>query len=84
MLYCQYYQGKIKKEECSFFVAILRSFEHLSFDRTFDKNENIFEFFVPTYNEEAFLKIINHFIKLGIITDFKKSENRLLDPNEEV
>ncbi len=81
MQYCQYYQATIKKQDCSFFVAVLRSFEHLSFDRTFDKKENIFEFFIPDYNEKIFLEIINHFITLGIIMDFKKLENRLLDPS---
>jgi len=84
MIYCQYYQAKIKKQECSFFVAILRSFEHLCFDRTFDKEESIFEFFIPEYNEQYFLKLMNYFIKLEIVVNLQKLENRLLDPTAEI
>lgn len=79
MSYCKYYQAKVKREKCSFFVAILRSFEHLCFDRTLDKKESLFEFFVPENNQDYFLEIINCFIDLNIVTEFKELENRLIN-----
>lgn len=52
--YCSYYQAHIKRPYCWFLVAVLRSFEHVAFDRTIDKNNSIFEFFVPHDTEKYF------------------------------
>jgi hypothetical protein len=82
MQYCQYYQGNVKRDECWFFVGAMRSFEHMSFDRTLDLSSSLFEFFVPEVMENQFLKIMDFFKKQGIVTNLKKLPNRLLDSAE--
>lgn len=79
MEYCIYYQAYVQEKNCWFLVATLRSFEHLAFDRTFDKSRSIFEFFVPSNNEPYFLEIMNYFVKNGIVSNLEKLPNRLLD-----
>ena len=79
-MYCQYYQAKVNEKDCWFFVAILKSFEHMAFDRTYDKTNSIFEFLVPEGNEQIFLNFMSYFIENNIISDLKKLDNRLKDP----
>lgn len=81
MNYCLYYQAHIAEKDCWYLVAILRSFEHLSFDRTLNKEASIFEFFVPADNERPFLEILHHLIDRNIVHEFHQLPNRLLDPN---
>lgn len=81
MSYCLYYQAHIEEKECWFLVAIFRSFEHLAFDRTIDKEASVFEFFVPVGNEETFIQIMEFLSKKGVVKDFKKLPNRLTDPS---
>ncbi len=77
MQYCSYYQADIERKQTWFFVAVLRSFEHLCFDRTLDKKTGTFEFFVPPKLEPYFLEVMEHMVKSGIASNFKKLENRL-------
>jgi len=84
MSYCTYYQAKVKRDECWFFVGIMRSMENMSFDRTLDLPASIFEFFVPPIMEEKFLSVMSYFQKKGIVSDLQKIPNRLLDPQEKV
>jgi len=84
MSFCQYYQAQVKREECWFFVGIMRSLEHMSFDRTLDLASSLFEFFVPESMEDQFLSIMDYFQKQGIVHDLKKLPNRLMDPAETV
>lgn len=77
MLYCLYYQANIKSSECYFFVAILRSLEHVAFDRTLDKKTSLFEFFVPEATYKEFLAFIKDFQNMGIVSNFKELPNRL-------
>ncbi len=65
-------------------TGILRSFEHLCFDRTIDKEHSVFEFYVPPSLEGSFEEIMRYFEKEGIVCDLQKMQNRLLDPNEKV
>ena len=81
MSYCLYYQAHVVKKECWFFVAILRSFEHMSFDRTLSKETSTFELYVAPETELYFIELMNYFLETGIITYFEKKENRLLDPS---
>ena len=81
MSYCYYYQAQVKKAQTWFLVAILRSFEHLAFDRTLDKSNAMFEFFVPPALEPFFLQLMKHFQDNGIILYLEKLPNRLQDPN---
>lgn len=84
MNYCAYYQAQIISKDVWFVVGTLRSFEHLAFDRTLDKANSIFEFFVPENNEKNLVELLDHFKKIGLITYYSKLENRLLDPSETV
>jgi len=82
MNYCEYYQAHVKREGCGMLVSVLRSFEHLVFDRTIDKAESIFEFFVPASQEGTFLEVMAYFEREGIVVGLIKKENRLRDPRE--
>ena len=77
MNYCCYYQARVQKADTWFLVAVLRSFEHIAFDRTLDKIEGIFEFFVPEAHEHIFLELMDYFLKEHVVFDVKKLSNRL-------
>ncbi len=83
-MYCAYYQAYVKESECWFLVAVLRSFEHLAFDRTVDKEKSIFEFFVPEANERIFLELMEFFKQAEVVKQFEKLPNRLMSPEETV
>src|SRR4051812_46817349 len=78
MSYCIYYQAKIRSVDCWFFVAALRSCEHVAFDRTYDTRENRFEFFVPPAMNDYFLEIIAYFQQRGMVTEFVQVPNRYI------
>jgi hypothetical protein len=75
--YCSYYQAAVQKEKAWFFVGVLRSFEHLMFERTLDKEKSIFEFFVPSDLENYFLDLMHYFQNEGIVRNLEKLPNRL-------
>ena len=81
-MYCCYYQATVKKETAWFFVAILRSFEHVAFDRTIDKSCSLFEFFVPEAMEKTFLAMMAKLGERDLFSGLVKKPNRLEDPNE--
>lgn len=81
MHYCSYYQADVVRKDCWFFTATLRSFEHLSFDRTICTDNSTFELFVPAELEQYFIQIMNNYKKIGIILNFRKMPNRLAEPN---
>jgi hypothetical protein len=83
-LLCAYYQARVKKEDVWFLTAVLRSFEHMAFDRTINKEESLFEFFVAPALEETFLAIMEYFKKHDIVYDLQKLPNRLSDPATQV
>jgi len=78
---CSYYQAHVLKEEHWLLTSLLRSFEHLAFDRTCDTQQGIFEFFVPQDLEHHFLEIMDSFKKRGLIWNLQKLPNRLADPD---
>jgi hypothetical protein len=84
MKYCLYYRAKIKKELCWLVTSTLRYSEHLAFDRCYDKENSIFEFFVAPDLNSVFLSIMAKFEKHGIASECQQIPNRLLDPNEVV
>ena len=75
--YCTYYQAHISKPQTIHCVSILKSFDHLCFDRCLDTQSNLFEFFVPESQEQLFLKLMNYFEKQGMMKDVKKLPNRI-------
>lgn len=79
---CCYYQAVVQSSQCWFVVGVLRSFEHLAFDRTLDKHKSLFEFFVPPLQETYFCQVMNFFIEQGLVTEFQKLDNRLSDPQQ--
>ncbi len=81
MGYSLYYQAHVVKKETWFFVAILRSFEHMSFDRTLIKETSTFELYVAAETEPYFIELMTYFLEAGVITYFEKKENRLRDPD---
>lgn len=72
-----YYKAIVEKKRCWYFTAIVRSFEHLMFDRTCDVPTNTFEFFVPKNNEKIFLELMDFFTKEGIVQNLHTSESPL-------
>ncbi len=80
--FCSYYQASIKKPDILFLIAILKSFEHLCFDRALDPATNLFEFFVPSSYEPLFLDVMHYFEKAHIVFDLKKMPNRLIHEDE--
>ena len=76
-LYCSYYQANVERELCWFVTATLRSYEHISFDRTLDPETSLFEFFVPSSTEEYFLEVMKYFHKEGLVRNLTKLPNRL-------
>ena len=82
--YSLYYTAHVVKAEVWFFVAILRSYDHVSFDRTYDVANSIFEFFVPIGMEPYFLEIMQVLEKEGVVDRLEKMSNRLLDFAEQV
>ena len=79
---CLYFQADVVRADTWFFVAVLRSFEHLAFDRTLDKRRGRFEFFVPAGLEQYFLELMDYMQEQGIISDLQKLPNRLIEKIE--
>jgi hypothetical protein len=79
MKYCSYFQALVSKKDTWFFVATLRSYEHLAFDRTWDKETGCFEFFVPVEGEEQFVRLMRYYEQSGIIQNLQKLPNRLVN-----
>ena len=80
--YCSYYQAHISKPDTLGCVSILKSFDHVCFDRTLDASTGLFEFFVPELQEPFFLKLMHYFEKKGVVRNLKKMRNRLLDESK--
>ena len=74
--YCKYYTAYVKPKDCWFVVGVLKSYEHMVFDRTLDSSKSLFEFFVPEQMEALFLEIIQVFITNGMVADLQKIPNR--------
>ncbi len=74
---CLYYQASVIIKTTNLFVATLRYYEHIAFDRTLDAQKGIFEFFVPSHQEENFLIVMAYLEKLQLVHSLTKAENRL-------
>ncbi len=75
--YSSYYQAHISKPETLGCVSILKSFDHLCFDRTLDASTGLFEFFVPESQELLFLKLMHYFEGHRVVKNMKKLPNRI-------
>lgn len=81
-MFCSYYRARVEQRAALFLVAMLKSIDHLCFDRSYEEQEGIFEFFVPHEMEQTFEKLIALFQKTGEITEFQKLPNRLANSSE--
>ena len=79
-----YYQAQVDPAHGWFFVGVVRSFEHMAFDRTLDVGNSIFEFFVPQDTERFFLDLMDYFKQEQIISDLRKLPNRLAQEGVEL
>lgn len=78
MNYSVYYQARVQKELCWMVTSTLRFCEHVAFDRTLEKDDSIFEFFVAPDMEDVFLDVAHKLLKRGIFLDLQKLPNRLM------
>jgi len=76
MRYSIYYQAHVQKELCWLVTASVRFCEHVAFDRTIDKEESLFEFFVSPDLEDVFLDVAQKLLDRGVLLDLKKLPNR--------
>lgn len=81
MHYSLYYQAHIVPSQCWYVTAVLRSYEHVCFDRTLDTQTSLFEFFVPEATEPIFLYVIEQFVAKGLVINLQKLPNRLAAKN---
>ncbi len=79
-----YYQAQVDPAHGWFFVGVLRSFEHMAFDRTLDVPTSLFEFFVPQDTEKYFLDLMSYFQQEQIISNLNKLSNRLAQEGVEL
>ena len=79
MKYSLYFQAHATKELCWMITSALRFTEHIAFDRAFDKEQSIFEFFVSPDGEDVFLDVMHKLEKEGIVFNIKKMPNRLIE-----
>lgn len=77
MPYSSYYQVTIDRSRGWFVAAVMRSFEHLAFERSFDAQHGINEYFVPKDLENHFLAIVKELAKMGVVKEINKLPNRL-------
>lgn len=75
MKHCYFYQAELKRSQVWFFVATLRSFEHLCFDRAYDPVNNKFEFFVPRDQHNFFETLMNYYKDNGVVISFCRQDN---------
>jgi len=82
--YSLYYTANIDRHQSYYFVAIIKAFDNMVFDRTIDVEQSLFEFFVAPAYEQLFLDVMARFAKEGLVANLQQSENRLIDPEQTV
>ena len=73
----RYFQATVHRQHARYVVAVLKSFEHLCFDRTYDADTSRFEFFVAPDMAEEFIRLIEYFKDEHLIADFQELPNRV-------
>lgn len=77
MSYSLYFQAHATKELCWLVTSSLRFSEYVAFDRAFDSEQSIFEFFVAPDMEDVFLDVMRKLEQAGVISNLRKLPNRL-------
>lgn len=80
--FCIYYQAIVDRPLCWYVIAVLKSYDHIAFDRTIDVESNLIEFFVPPLTEAIFLSVMARLVKEGLVHNLVKLPNRLELPNQ--
>ena len=75
--YCHYYQAQVDKSSCWFVLATLKSYEHITFDRTLENDNGTLEFFVPQSTKPYFLEIMKSLENEQVIWNLQEMSNRL-------
>lgn len=75
--YCLYYTAHLDKSRCWLVSSLLRGTEHVAFDRSYDPQNSVFEFFVPQDMEQVFLQVMEYLEKKQVVTKLLKEDNRL-------
>ena len=78
MKYSIYYQAYVQKELCWMVTATVRYLDHVAFDRTIDKENSIFEFYVAPDLEHEFLNIAQRLLDRKVFLSMEKLPNRLM------
>ncbi len=76
--YSIYYQAFVQKELCWMVTATIRYMDHVAFDRTIDKENSIFEFYVAPDLEHEFLDVAHRLLKHKVFLSFEQLPNRLM------
>lgn len=71
VMYSAYYRAHIPKEKVWFFVATIRSFDNLLFDRTCDVENSIFELYVSPDRVEEFKTLMGWYQKHGYVQNLE-------------
>lgn len=80
----RYFQATVHRELSWYVVAILKSFEHLCFDRTYDADSSRFEFFVAPDMAHEFITLMEYFKDEHLIAEFQELPNRIAVLGEQV
>ena len=76
--YCLYYQAVTNRPKTWFVNGCLRNEPNVCLERCLDKTKNLFEFFVPADQEQAFLEITDQLLEGGYLLSRTKMPNRML------
>lgn len=76
--YCLYYKAETDRSRGWLLSSIVRGTEHMCFDRCLDKQNAIFEFFVPEKMEKTFLQVMGYLKKEKVVFSLEKKDNRLI------
>lgn len=76
--YCVYYHALTDRRRTWFVNGIFRNEFNLCLERCLDKQQSLFEFFVPAAMENHFLVIANYLLSRGYLLSLEKKTNRFL------
>ena len=76
-MYGVYYQAHGMRDKVWFIMGCIRNEDNWAFSRTYDKENNILEFFVAPGYEKEFVSLLTHLKAQGYIFSFQKKPNRI-------
>ena len=75
-MYCTYYHVRFVKKDIWFVVGALRAEDNVVFERAFDGESELFEFFVPPGREPEFLSFMDCLSRRGHVLSLEQKPNR--------